>query len=341
MAQLSPDQEPLLVLAQAQLARADAALRRLLDADGPDGTSGSASDPEAEALRELVPRWHFAMLNDLDRNSLFEEAIADTIRPGDHVLDIGSGSGLLAMLAARYGAGSVTSCEAVRPIARAAAGIVADNGLADLVTVVGKLSTDLIVGRDLPRLADVLITETFDCALVGEGALPSLRHARTALLRPGGRVVPRYARVLAVPVDSPTLSRFDSVGSACGFDVSGFNAFASRRYFPVLLGAWPHRMLSEPTEVLSFDFLSDPLEPGETAVEFTVERSGTCHGIAFWFELGLDDRNKRVLSNEPANRHGHWDQAFQCLTTPVPVDPGRSLRLRLTHTDDVIHFDPV
>ena len=280
------------------------------------------------------------MLNDVDRNNLFEEAIADAVRPGDHVIDIGSGSGLLAMLAARHGAAHVTSCESVRPIAHAAAGIVADNSLEDRVRVLSKSSTDLIVGRDLPRRADVIVTETFDCGLVGEGALPSLRHARAKLLKPGGTIIPRYARVMAMPVESPVLGQFDKVGRACGFDVSRFNELASHRYFPVRLGAWPYRALAEPSQVLSFDFLTDPLEPGAIPTELAIEHAGTCDGIAFWFELGLDEGNKRILSNEPANRHGHWDQAFQCLRTPLPVDPEDTLRFVLSHSDDVIYFDP-
>ena len=151
---------------------------------------------------------------------------------------------------------------------------------------------------------------------------------------------PRYGRIIAVPVESSALRDLDRVGSACGFDVSGFNAFASPGYLPGLLRAWPYRMLAEPAEVLSFDFLTDPLEPGRVSVEFAAERSGRCDGIAFWFELGLDGSGKRVLTNEPANRRGHWEQAFGCLPSPVTVRAGHPVRFTLVHSDDEICFDP-
>jgi len=331
-----------LVLAQRELARVAALIERLLDEPDVTLPGEPASAPTGahhEALRELVPRWHFAMLNDLSRNSLFEEAIKHAVRRGGHVLDIGSGSALLAMIAARYGADLVTSCEIVRPIAQAAARIVADNGLADAITVVNKSSDQLVVGGELPERADLIVTEIVDCGLVGEGILPSLRHARAHLLKPGGTIIPKGARVLAAPVDSAYLWQLNRVGYACGFDVSHFNEFASRRYFPILLHAWPYRLLTTPVEVLSFDFAKDPLAPGNKVVEVPIEESGTCHGIAFWFELFLDD--KRVLTNEPNNRTGHWDQAFQCLPKPLAVRAGTTVQLSVAHFDYLIYFTPL
>jgi type II protein arginine methyltransferase len=313
----------------------------VLGQPGTDNDEGEPAPEESvrrEALRELVPRWHFAMLNDILRNSLFEEAIEATVRPGDHVLDIGGGSGLLAMIAARHGAGRVTSCEIVPPIARAAELIVANNGLADTVHIVNKRSTELVLGQDLPRPADVVVTEIVDCGLVGEGIIPTVRHAREHLLRPGGIIVPGSARLMAVPIDSAAMWQLNQVDYACGFDVSHFNEFATAGYFQVRLGAWPHRTLAAPQEVLSVDFLNDPLRSGEFVAEIAVERTGTCHGIAFWFELMLDE--KRVLSNEPGNATSHWHQAFQCFPQPLTATAGSALRLRVAHSDNLIHFTP-
>ena len=72
------------------------------------------------------------MLNDTTRNDAFERAIkAAVAREGRHarILDIGAGSGLLSMMAARVGASNIVACERVPIIAEAAERIVALNGL--------------------------------------------------------------------------------------------------------------------------------------------------------------------------------------------------------------------
>ena len=102
-------------------------------------------------IAAVIPPWHAAMLNDKRRNDLFDKAIRRAIHPGSHVLDIGTGTGLLAMMAARAGAEHVTACESVGVLAEKARDIVALNGLSDKITVIHKHSRDLVLGEDLPR----------------------------------------------------------------------------------------------------------------------------------------------------------------------------------------------
>ena len=87
------------------------------------------------------------MMDDKRRSDSYEAAIRRIV-PGKLVLDIGTGSGLLAMMAARAGTAHVMTCETVATIAERARTIIAKNGLADRITVIAKSSTDLVVGRD-------------------------------------------------------------------------------------------------------------------------------------------------------------------------------------------------
>jgi len=151
-----------------------------------DATSLSVeapADAAAEAAGTLL-RWpsvnllayHFPMIADEGRNGCFDRALRSAVArfASDHgrpprVLDIGSGSGLLAMMAARAGAAEVVSLEMVPQLAAAARHIVAANGYADRVSVRGVMSTDLDPASVGGRF-DVLVCEIVDDGLLGEGA---------------------------------------------------------------------------------------------------------------------------------------------------------------------------
>jgi len=98
------------------------------------------------AYNDVVSAWHFAMVNDQPRNNAFQAAIERAV-PGKHVLDIGTGTGLLAMMAARAGAQTVTTCEATPVIAERAHDIIALNGFGGRINVIANHSTAIATGR--------------------------------------------------------------------------------------------------------------------------------------------------------------------------------------------------
>lgn len=112
----------------------------------------------------------------------------------------GTGTGLLALLALEAGAERVYACETNPVLANMARAIVAAHGpgAKDGVVVVNKASQELRVGEDedLPAPVDIVVTELVDSGLLGEHILPVLRHARAALLHPGGRVIPHSGTVV-------------------------------------------------------------------------------------------------------------------------------------------------
>ncbi|WP_394821403.1 50S ribosomal protein L11 methyltransferase [Pendulispora albinea] len=268
-----------------------------------------------QASLKSIPRWHFAMVNDHARNDAFAAAFKQLVRRGMHVLDIGTGTGLLAMLAVKAGARRVTTCEANPLMADIAKRIIAANGMASTITVVSKKSTDLRMGSDLPEPVDLIVSEIVDCGLVGEGLLPTLRHAREHLLKPGGILVPRRARLIGALVESPAVMRLNNVEYAAGFDVRWLNIVATRGHFPVRLGTWPYRFLSDPVVLASFDLVHGGLTDGEVEVTVPITASGQAHMVAAWFELDLCPGV--VLSNRLEDTESHWMQA--CIPFPAPV----------------------
>lgn len=290
----------------------------------------------AKAIRNLrliyqdqVPLWHFPMMNDARRNAAFDAAIRACVEADAIVLEIGTGSGLLAMMAARSGARRVYSCEMVPLIAEKARQIVQHNGFDDVITVIGKKSTQLIVGEDLPERADVLITETFDVGLLGEGALPAIEHARLELLKPAAPVLPAGATVTGMLFESESLLHKAWVGAAAGFDLSAFNEYRPLAFQQQIAFARDCRRLSDDFEIFSFDFRGPAIAAAERRLGVTAGADGTCHGVAFWYCLELDAEHR--IDTAPGAGASHWKQTVQLFVPPVSVRVGRTLDLVAAH----------
>lgn len=313
----------------SELRRLAAAVEQTLSGAAELPSPGSAAF--AEIARRAVPRWHFAMLNDTERNKALATALEQLIPHGSTVLDIGSGSGLLAMVAVQAGAARVYTCEENPLLAEIARQIIGDHGLSDVITVFGKRSTELVAGHDLDGRVDVLVSEIVDCGLIGEGLLPTIRHAREHLLAPGGLMIPARARLYGQLIYSQIITGLNQVRNAVGFDVSLMNAVATRGHFPVRLATWPHEVLSGPVQLAAFDLRSDPLTPGRRPVLVPVASPGEAHGLAAWFEMELG--GGLALRNSLDNSASHWMQALIPFDKPVPVTAGQQLSIELNWTD--------
>ncbi len=296
-----------------------------------------------------VPLWHFLMLADTPRNTAYQRAIERAVGPGSRVLDIGTGSGLLAMMAARAGADSVVACEANAAAAAAAGRVVAANGLDDTVRVVPKRSTDLVVGEDLDEPVNVIVHEIVDSKLVGEGVLPSLRHALTTLASDDVAVIPSAGRVHAMLASLPDLAGGLPLAQVCGFDLSAFDRMRDRSHVvQVDLDTTAHVALTDPVDVVRIPFDPPPpsapdSDPHRVRVDFTPVQDGVAHAVVFWFTLELDDAEH--LSTGPGRGREeasiHWRQVAWFLPEHRPVQAGNPVRLDLTYSDWRLGFEVV
>jgi len=283
-----------------------------------------------------VRRWHFAMMNDTVRNEAFREAITKAVTEDSLVLEIGTGSGLLAMMAAEAGAAHVYTCETNPLIARKAEEIIAANRLQDRISVIRKNSLHIVTGKDIPAPCDVLIAEIFDTGLLGEGVFTVFNHARQYLLAGNGRLIPCRAQVLARLIEIPALWQEAAVRTVGGYDLSPFNEFSPFFYLQKKLRDYQFRFLSEEAEIFRFDFRS-PLPPAEEkSVEFRITADGSCHAIGFWFRLYLDD--DIFLETGPSST-SHWDQALQVLPSPPETGGSQKLSVKARHNSHFIYFE--
>jgi tetratricopeptide (TPR) repeat protein len=281
------------------------------------------------SIASLVPPWHSAMLNDARRNDIFNSAIRRAVKPGSHVLDIGTGTGLLAMMAARAGAEHVTACESVGVLADIANEIVALNGLSDRITIIHKHSTDLIVGQDMPRQADILVNEIFDTGLLNENCLETIADARARLLTPSALIIPESAAVLAIPIECAAIASERQVTDAAGFTVAPFNALAPQHYLQTEVGRYEWRPLSRPAELFCFDFTRDDAAPAEATVRLTPLADGTAHAIALWFSLALD--SETAIATGPKDPPTHWQQAVYTVNPPIELKQNEPVKLNARH----------
>ncbi len=295
------------------------------------------------ALAQQIPRWHFGMLADEQRNEAYRRAIEKAVGADSLVLDIGTGSGLLAMMAARAGASRVVACESSALLADAARQIVADNGLDAVIEIVNKKSNALTVGEYLPAPATVVVSEIFDAGLLGEGVLPTMRHATQHLAAPDAMVIPAAATVHVLPVEVPALRAAYPLRTVAGFDLSAFNRFQiAGEYLRSDLAREEYRALTAVQSTPPFDFGSPPptalySDPHRVSWNVPVERDGAIQAIAFWFDLHLDD--EITVSSGPDGALRHWGQALFFLSDDRPVAEGETISFALLHSDEQIWFE--
>ena len=299
------------------------------------------ADIQLQGLRsDLIQFWHMAMLADDTRNDAFQRAIEKAVSPTSHVLDIGTGSGLLALMAAKAGAAKVTACEKLAPLAKVARQVVEDNGYADRITVIEKDSAYIRVGIDMERPADVLISEIVDVGLLQEGVLPTMRHAMSNLVATGASVIPKSASVEGMLVEIPGLRAINPLRSIAGFDLSAFDVFRNNYYQGVYLDHEEHRRLSDVFPVVQFDFTNlPPSAPGhdfQSRLDVETIADGNVHAVVFWFDLHLDD--EIVFSTNPNNKGAHWGQALQFFEKDISVKKGQPLSIGVTWSDQQIAF---
>ena len=315
------------LLARGMAEDAVTAFRRALAIDPHDrGAEGDL----AMAMRALPPPWHCSMLADTSRNALYRQAIEAAIRPGTLALDIGTGSGLLAMMAARGGAEKVVACEADPQLADVAKQIVALNGFSDRISVIARRSTDLKLGVDLPRRADLVLSEIFSADLIGEGVIPTMHHAIAELAAPGARVIPARAQVYGTLVNVPELRITNPVGRVDGFDLSPFERFRNKAEgMNVFLPSEEHALLSEPTELFTFDF-TRPIEfEGERSVAFRATAASAVHAVVMWYRVELDA--ERAGSTRPGGELKHWATPLFFLDRDIAVKPGQEVAIGVRH----------
>ena len=172
-------------------------------------------------------------------------------------MDIGTGTGLLSMMAVMCGADTVTACEAFKPMAIVARKCIEKNGMKDKIKIIEKRSTEIIVGVDMEQKANVLVTEVFDTELIGEGAISTFTHALEHLLVQDCFVIPDNGIMYIQIVDSPKCHDWNWLNwDRFNLKVPGdYDKLAGDAIFDIQLTEFnDFTPLTEPLEAFRFSF---------------------------------------------------------------------------------------
>ena len=278
-------------------------------------------------VAQTVPGWHWQMLGDIPRNKAFEDALNRAVTTETRVLDVGSGSGLLAMLAARAGAKQVVSCEANPAIASVAREIVKLNGYEEQVTILSMHSSNLDAYVDLGGKVDLVVSEIIGKDVVDEHVLPSMRDVARRLLKPGGQMIPKSGDVRVALAWWEGLSG-RSLQTVCGFDMTPFN-----RLLPSKLSLGRDEegleIRGEAASLFSFDFAQTLVTAEQAEIEL-VAHGGTINGVVQWIGLQMDE--VAYFENRPDQKQGSsWGVQFFPLSKPIDAEPGEKIRIAGSH----------
>jgi predicted RNA methylase len=253
--------------------------------------------------------FHQALLADTRRNRAFERALRARVRPGHNVLDIGAGSGIWAVLAARLGARRVVAVEREPLLQPIIEGLARENGVADRVEVACADARRL----ELPRIFDLVVSETVGVEAFDEGIVALMERAREGVLRRGGHLVPESLALRAAPA-----APFDAGRLSPPLIAS--ESFASLlRHVP--RGVIPERLrtLAPSRELLRVDLHTARAdEPVPMArARFRVADGRAVGGIAVWVDVGLAP-GVRLQTRDGTT----WTPTFLPMD-PLPRGPGR------------------
>lgn len=273
---------------------------------------------------------HRTMIRDRVRTGAFQRAIDSVVRAGDIVLDVGAGSGILSVFAARAGAARVYAVEQTS-IAVLAQQLAAANGVAEIIEVIQGDIMDI----ELPERVDVIVSEWLGGFGIDEGMLIPVIAARDRWLKPGGVMIPHsvtawtalvYDRYLLETVDflrdNPYGLELEELIDKTVNEISYSGSFrhleaGDRR-------SEPGRLWTTNADLIT---LQRAQAPHEAETRLPIHDQGIANALALWFSAELAPDIS--LSIGPGDPRTHWGMTTAPLRSPVRLTPGTVARARV------------
>ena len=271
------------------------------------------------------------MLADRPRMRAYTRALRKAVRKGSVVVDIGSGTGIMALLACKFGARRVyaiepdSAIEVARQVAQA-------NGCADRIVFFQELSTRV----ELPEPADVIVSDLRGILPLFQHHLPAVADARRRFLKPGGSQIPLRDTLWASVLENPRLYRSVAepwIENPFDLDLRAALNVVSNSIWKV--GARPSQLLTAPLSWATLDYTSCEEPSVGAKFEMSAHRDGTAHGLILWFDSVL--ARGVEMSNAPSAPRMIYGQMF--LPFPEPVEAFAGDRFAVSLEADLVGDD--
>jgi protein arginine N-methyltransferase 1 len=270
-----------------------------------------------------------AMIADSVRTGAFLRSLRQVVTPRSVVVDIGTGTGIFAFIACRFGARRVYAIEPSDAI-QVARDIAAANGLSDRIEFIQAMSTEI----ELPERADVIVSDIGGTLPWFQRHIPAIVDARERLLAPGGTLIPEEDTAWIAVVDVPDV--YTRQTAPWKNNEFGLNMDAAHR---IVVNTFtrgrvaPEQMLTAPHRWTTLDYRSVTDSNVTAKVCAPVTRRGTGHGLIAGFDRIV--LNSERLSNAPdadpsIKPQNIYGTVFFPWPEPVTLEPGDLVRLELS-----------
>lgn len=269
---------------------------------------------------------HEEMLKDEVRTTKYMRAIVDNkhLFHDKVVLDVGCGTGILCMFAAKAGAKKVIGVECAA-IYHQAKKIVKANGFDNVITLIkGKIEeVELPVDK-----VDIIISEWMGYFLLYESMLDTVIWARDKWLKPDGLIFPDRASMWACAIEDQEYrdEKINFWDDVYGFNMSCIKEMALLE--PLVDVCDPEQVMSSAAKILDIDLYKVKKEELDFETKFTlpITRSDFCHAIVVYFNVEFSKTHTQIkFSTSPRSPYTHWKQTVFYLAEPVVANRGEAL----------------
>ena len=283
--------------------------------------------PFSETLDVWDSDFHQLLVNDTLRVDAYRAAIREVVKPGMTVIDLGTGSGILALWALEAGASHVYGIEMEAAILESAIKRIASAGHSDRFTpVLGKSQNVVLQDR-----VDVLLSEIIGNLADNENLVPILQDATHRFLKPDGKQIPQGVSSYLVPVDAPVahanvtnrnwrvLSEHYIARAMCERDLRG-NPFDF--YYDSIIPRSGY--LADPCILRAYTGTWNELPTYELQRRWKVRRPGRLTGFKGYFVAQLSEHSKLDISGDDIERgttSDSWKHAYLPIEVPIELEP--------------------
>jgi protein arginine N-methyltransferase 1 len=266
------------------------------------------------------------MIADTVRMRAYTGALRAAVKPGDVVIDIGTGTGIFALLACQQGARRVYAIEPNDNI-QVARKLARENGFQARIEFIQDLSTKI----SLPEKADVIISDLRGLLPLLQKHIPALADARKRLLKPGGILIPKRDTLHICVVEAPELYKEFSdpwARNPYALNLESARAIVMNTWAPGKVKAEQMLTKGECWGALDYSEVENPDVQGNLTQGFT--REGVAHGLLVWFDAELFAGIGFSNAPESSERAEVYGSGFFPFVHPVDVSPGDRAQIALS-----------